>query len=137
MVRGPICRQGAMNGSIQITALVRQRAIIPHADFPYLLSAHLNRNKGPKGTVALENRGYALRTSAAMKWADLEAFVKDVCRWGDYAGISGRVLKKTNNSSTKVTDKVGGAILQLSSTPPDLVGALHKMTEIKGLGVSF
>src|SRR5713226_6520946 len=125
-----------MNG-IPITALVKQQVIIPHAEFPSLLNAHLNRNPGPKGTVALENRGHALRTSAPMKWADLEAFIKDACRWGDYAGISGRVLKSKTNARAKIEGKVGDAILRLSATPPDLVGALKTMTEIKGLGVSF
>ncbi len=57
--------------------------------------------------------------------------------WGDYAGISGRVLKTTNNTRAKIENKVGGAILQLNSTPPDIVGALRSILGIKGLGVSF
>ncbi len=126
-----------MNG-ISITALVKQQVIIPHSDFPILLTAHLNQsNKGLKGTQPLEADGYALRTSSPMEWANLEAFIKDVCRWGDYAGISGRVLKSKNNARAKIQRKVGDAILQLSSAVPDIVGALRSMMEIKGLGVSF
>ena len=126
-----------MNG-ISITALVKQQRIIPHSDFPILLTAHLNQsNSGnvPKGTQALEADGYTLRTSSPMVWANLKAFIKDVCRWGDYAGISGRVLK--NNANGHIVNKVGNAISLLSSTPPDLAGALNSMREIKGLGVPF
>jgi hypothetical protein len=135
-----VCRELVMNG-ISITALVKQQVIIPHSDFPNLLTAHLNQsNRGPNGTIALESRGFALRTSSLssqMTWAGLDAFIKDVCRWGDYAGISGRVLKSKNNARAKIEGKVGNAILQLNSTPPDIVGALRSMMEIKGLGVSF
>jgi len=129
---------------IRITALVKQQVFIPHGDFPALLTAHLDQTSkkpdgtiAPYGTVPLESRGDALRRSNPMNWADLKAFIKDVCSWGDYAGISGRVLKTTNNARAKIEGKVGEAILRLSSTPPDIVGALRSMMEIKGLGVSF
>jgi len=124
-----------------ITALLKQQVILLHSDFPVLLTAHLRQsNKAgpnvPKGTQALEADGYTLRTSSPMVWANLEAFIKDVCRWGDYAGISGRVLK--NNARSHIKSKVGNAISLLSFTPPDLAGALNSVREIKGLGsVSF
>jgi hypothetical protein len=46
----------------------------------------------------------------------------------------GRVLNSKNNTRTKIESKVGSAILLLSSTPPDLAGALNSMREIKELG---
>ena len=121
-----------MNASIQITALVRQQAVIPYADFPHMLKAHLDKNKN---TQAIELSGYALRTCNTMRWADIEVFVKKVCAWGGYSGISGRVLKR--NSSAEIAKNVNAAISKLSSSPPDLVGALKAMMEIKGLGLSF
>ena len=126
-----------MNRSIQITALVRQKAIIPHADFPDLLQAFLDTDDNSKRTQALEASGYALRTNTQMKWDKLESFIKDVCRWGDYAGVYGRVLNPKNNPRSKIELKVRSAISLLNSTPPDLIGALESMTEIKHLGVSF
>ena len=126
-----------MNRSIQITALVRQKAIIPHADFPDLLQAFLDTDDNSKRTQALEASGYALRTNTQMKWDKLESFIKDVCRWGDYAGVYGRVLNPKNNPRSKIELKVRTAISLLNSTPPDLIGALESMTEIKHLGVSF
>ena len=96
-----ICVGRAMNGSIQITAVYGQQVTIPLAEFPTLLRVHLREcNKGPNGTVPLEARGHALRTSTPMNWADLEAFIKGVCVWGGYAGISGRVLNTKNNTRT-------------------------------------
>ncbi len=121
-----------MNGSIQITALVREKATIPYSEFPKLLNAHLARNKN---TPALEAKGYALRTSRTIKWAELEAFIKEVCGWGDYSGISGRVIK--NNSQSLIMNSVRDAISKLGSTPPDLIGALNSMLQIEELGVSF
>jgi len=95
-----------MNRSIQITALVRQKAIIPHADFPDLLQAFLDTDDNSKRTQALEASGYALRTNTQMKWDKLESFIKDVCRWGDYAGVYGRVLNPKNNPRSKIELKV-------------------------------
>jgi hypothetical protein len=121
-----------MSGSIRITALVKRTAIIPYDDFPTLLKAHLKRNTN---TAALERSGLALRKSTTINWADLETFIKEVCKWGDYAGIAGRVVK--NNSRASITKNVNNVISKLSLTPPDLVGALNSMLEIKGLDVSF
>jgi hypothetical protein len=70
-----------------------------------------------------------------MIWSSLEAFIKQVCTWGGYTGISGRILK--NNSHNTIMGKVDSAIRKLQLTAPDLVGALESMTQIKGLGVSF
>src|SRR5437016_14121547 len=111
-----------MNRSIQITALVRQKASIPHADFPDLLQAFLDTDDNSKRTQALEASGYALRTNTQMKWDKLETFIKDVCRWGDYAGVYGRVLNPKNNPRSKIELKVRSAISLLNSTPPDLIG---------------
>jgi hypothetical protein len=116
-----------VNG-IQITALVPQKAIIPYTDFPQLLKAHLARNKN---TQSLEASGLALRTASTINWPDLDAFIRQVCTWGDYSGIAGRVLKR--NSKTLVKTSIEGAIKKLSSTPPNVVAALESITLLRDL----
>lgn len=120
-----------MSGSIRITAMVRRQAVIAYTEFPQHLQAHLARNTN---TQAIEAKGAALRASAAIVWADLEVFINEVCEWGGYSGISGRVLKRNTHASIK--SNVESVISKLRN-PPDLVGALKAMTEIKELGVSF
>lgn len=121
-----------MSTDIRITALIRQEVTIPYADFPKLLKAHLSRNPD---TPALEIRGKQLRTSTPIKWTDLEAFIRDVCKWGNYASIADRVLQ--NNTPAEITQHVEDAISKLNSTTPDVVGALESVTKIKQLDVSF
>jgi hypothetical protein len=118
---------------IQITALVPRKVIIPYGEFPQRLTAHLARNPN---TQALEATGQTLRTASAISLQSLEAFIRQVCAWGDYSGIAGRVLK--NNTSAKILANMNGAIAKLNSSPPDLVGGLESVMQIKHLGqVSF
>jgi hypothetical protein len=120
-----------MNG-IQITALVQRKVVIPYADFPRLLTAHLTRNPN---TQTLESNGRAIRTSTTMTWQMLEPFIRQVCSWGDYSGIAGRVIK--NNARLTIIAKMKAAIAKLNAATPDLIGALKNVLEIKQLGVSF
>lgn len=117
---------------IQITALMPTTVLIPYVDFPGLLTAHLSRN--PK-TPAIEATGAFLRDSPTIKLADLDAFIKDVCGWGNYSGIHARVMKE--NSSRQIEVAFADAIYKLKSTPLDIVGAMDSMLNLKELGVSF
>jgi hypothetical protein len=123
-----------MNGGIQITALVKQKVIIPHNEFPRLLSAHLARNKN---TASLETRGQLLRTTKTLNWDEVKTFIREVCRWGDYAAIADRVLDKENNSQEAIIHNFEDAISHLNATPPEITHALKSMLKIKELGVSF
>src|ERR1700685_78960 len=101
---------------IQITALMPTTVLIPHVDFPELLTAHLSTN--PK-TPAIEATGALLRNSPTIKVADLDAFIKDVCGWGNYSGIHARVMQE--NSSQQIEIAFADAISKLKGTPPDVV----------------
>ena len=63
------------------------------SDFPYYLNKFLNyRNWGPD-TKKREIQG---RQLIAVDFAEqyLIDFIREVCRWGNYAGIGGRILKQ-------------------------------------------
>lgn len=123
-----------MNGGVQITALVKQKVIIPHTEFPRLLRAHLARNRN---TAGLETRGQLLRTTQPLNWDEVKTFIREVCRWGDYAAIADRVLDEENNSQQAIMMNFEDAISYLNATPPELLDALKSMLKIKELGVSF
>lgn len=60
------------------------------------------------------------------------AFVKAVCSWGGYAGISGRVLK--HNTPPAIRTAIQAAQAMINATPPNVVGALAAINQIKYLG---
>lgn len=60
------------------------------------------------------------------------AFVKAVCSWGGYAGISGRVLK--HNTPPAIRTAIHAAQAMINATPPNVVGALAAINQVKYLG---
>lgn len=67
--------------------------------------------------------------------SDVGDFIKDVCRWGGYPGISGKVL--TRNTSADIRSALRGATSHLLEPAPDLVAAMGGVKQLKGLGLSF
>lgn len=65
--------------------------------------------------------------------ADAEHFVKAVCRWGNYAGVGGRVLK--NNMLADVVVALSDAYAATCSDKIDV--ALGHLLKLKCLAVSF
>lgn len=99
--------------------------------FPELLRLHLERTRG---TVELEMRARDL-AAAGFAPAYLEAFVRDVCTWGGYSGIAGRVLG--NNSTAELAARFRHAHMELAADRlghENVGAALRELNRIKGLG---
>jgi hypothetical protein len=82
-------------------------------------------------TASIEAMGAALIQSD-FPGDDVRAFVKDVCGWGNYSGIAGRVLK--DNPIDTICDTFRAAALDLQVDPTHCAGALAKVNRIAGLG---
>ena len=96
--------------------------------FDRLGRAHLNAY--PR-TPTVEAQG-RLFVEQGFREADAKAFVRAVCDWGGYSGISGRVLSR--NSSTLICSSLKRAVERLDAKPADFATALHEVNAIKGLG---
>lgn len=99
--------------------------------FPELLRLHSERTRG---TLEIETRARDV-VAAGFAPAYLEAFIRDVCAWGGYFGIAGRVL--ANNSTAELAARFRHAHMELTA---DRLGhenagaALRELNRIKGLG---
>jgi hypothetical protein len=62
------------------------------------------------------------------------AYIRDVCRWGHYAGVGGKVLK--NNSEEAILGAFEAARGALLSDTPNLVAALTSLNRLHGLGTA-
>jgi hypothetical protein len=112
------------NSTLHIT-----RLSIPLADFPTLLASHVSKYKT---TSAMEVLGRRIKRNK-FPLADVEFFVKEVCRWGNYAGVSGKMLK--HNSLADIQARLVNSSFELDANNPE--GAISEITAIKCLGVSF
>lgn len=95
--------------------------------FPKLLQAH--RAENPT-TQEIEQFGQEL---AQQNFPEQETtkFVKQVCEWGDYPGIWGRVLK--NNPIATICQALRDALASLA-TGPSTAKALTQVNALSGLG---
>ena len=104
-------------------------ALAPDA-FPGLLEAH--RRAYPH-TARVEALGRAL-VKADFRNPKRDQFIREVCRWGGYAGVAGRVLKR--NRAKRRRTQIQSAWEALKSE--DVAAALGEITALNGLGgVSF
>ena len=120
-------------GCLTVPALIRNEQVffglvLPFADFPALVDAHL---KAFPRTPAIEASGQHL-CEAGFPEGPLESFVKDVCSWGNYAGIAGRVLKR--NSLPDIRAVLIRAVAELDGDTPRYGAALHRVNTLNGLG---
>lgn len=83
------------------------------------------------GTLALEKRAAHLRESTFESKEDVEKFVRDVCRWGGYAGIGGRIINQ--NSPHSIRDSFCTACEYLNADPPSVYWAMRSMNDLKQL----
>jgi hypothetical protein len=97
------------------------------ADFPQWHAHHLNR---VGGTLQLELDGAAL-PAAGFAFARLDPFIRGVCRWGNYAGIAGRVLKR--NTQQEIISRFSGTTVGFACTLP-AASALVSLNHLSGLG---
>lgn len=100
--------------------------------FPSLLRAHMRKFTN---TMEIEESGWLLSKSDFRK-EDISKFIKDVCLWGRYAGVAGRVIKR--NELGLIRSAFRGALSHLESAQPCLASALKEVNRVKALGkVSF
>lgn len=98
------------------------------AELQRFARAHLNAY--PK-TPHIEALGAELIAADFPEIKVLE-FVREVCRWGGYAGISGRVLKR--NAPSSIAMALKAAVHDINCDTPDLLSALAKVNALSGLG---
>jgi hypothetical protein len=97
-------------------------------NFSDLVDLHLTRV--PR-TKELEKEGKLLK-DADFPDAQLTEFIKEVCTWGGYAGIAGRVLNQ--NDLSFIQQKFIRARKLLAAINPKVGMALFEINQIKGLG---
>ena len=101
---------------------------VPLDQFERLGRAHL---KAYPRTPSVEEQGRLL-LERGFREADAKAFVRAVCDWGGYSGISGRVLNR--NSPSAICSSLKKAVQRLEAEPPDCAAALSDVNALKGLG---
>ena len=79
----------------------------------------------------LEHKASDLR-AAGFPEEQLASFIERVCRFGNFPGIAGKVLK--NNKLPEIQRRFRRATDALNSDIPDVQGALREINQIKGLG---
>ena len=99
---------------------------IKYADFPKLILAHL---KKVQNTEVLEIAGRRLRSS--MEAAPLMNFISEVCKWGGYAGIAGRIKKY--NSQDRIVTHFEQAVSRVNSGE-GLAAVMASINQLSGLG---
>lgn len=104
---------------------------IPIQGAPNLVRRHL---RVYPGTIELELDGYNLIKSY-FNSEKLIKFINDVCNWGRYSGISGRVLR--NNTIEEIQVRFADALDILNADYSDVSLALKQIIKINGLSISF
>ena len=99
------------------------------SNFPQYLQFFL-REWG-SSTKELEEQG-KLVTANEFPEDDLRSFIRNVCIWGNYAGIAGRVLKQ--NDINIIRSSFISAWKLLDSNNPDIERAMLEINRIKNLG---
>lgn len=100
---------------------------IPLSDFAPLLAAH---RKKYQSTLDIEKMGVELQQANFPAQA-VQNFVTAVCKWGGYAGISGRIL--TRNSLETIANALKGAVNQLDTEKPNVAEALACINALNSL----
>jgi hypothetical protein len=113
-----------VNGSVNII-----RLSVPLREFPALLAQH--RVSDPT-TPEVEALGAAY-VAQGFRERDTPEFVRAVCKWGHYAGVGGKVLKR--NPIKNIRARMRNAHVALQKDDP--LTAITEVTQLKGLGVSF
>jgi hypothetical protein len=102
--------------------------VFPLNRFPALLDEHLSRYPRTPNVEQLAAEVIA----ADFEPEGVRTFVTEVCEWGGYAGIAGRVLK--DNSSDAISRSLREAFAHLDAHPPEIPRALVSVNGVCGLG---
>jgi hypothetical protein len=100
---------------------------IPFAIFPQWHAYHLHT---VANTQLLELAGANL-LAAGFIFPQLAQFIRDVCRWGGYAGIAGRVLNQ--NAQQQIVACFGNTVPAFAGHRP-ASAALMALNNLRGLG---
>jgi len=98
------------------------------AAFPHLVEEHMRYYRDPR---QLEIFGQEL-LAYDFPADKLEQFIRQVCSWGGYSGIAGRIFNR--NSPIDIRQRFIEAAYILSQESPDIKAALREINIIKGLG---
>lgn len=113
---------------IRLDGRVMLGLTIPLDRFPDLINEHVRRYPD---TVRVEDIGKDLVTNR-LKPEAVKTFVVEVCGWGGYAGIGGRVLK--NNALNVIVTSLQAALDYLAEPQPKFSLALACVNRLYGLG---
>ena len=97
-------------------------------EFPRLMEQHI---QDFPGTLDLENEASELINSD-FDSQRLETYIRNVCRWGNFAGIAGRVIN--NNDINEIKNVFRDAYNLLNQNIPNASAALARVNMINGLG---
>lgn len=100
-------------------------------DFPRMIQQH---GEDFEDTLEMEQSYAHLIGEPFVHFQAVAAYIRDVCRWGHYAGVGGKVLK--HNSQERVLAAFEAARQALLAEPPDLVTALTSINGLHGLGTT-
>lgn len=98
---------------------------VSYAEFTQRSRSHLNRVSNTRG---LETAGIALRGN--LTTGPLDRFIGEVCKWGGYPGIAGRVRR--DNRANHILRQFQLAITQINANAP--AAALSAINGITQLG---
>lgn len=101
---------------------------IPLVDFPHLVEEHTRHYRD---TQVLERFGQEL-VARDFPLPDLEQFIRQVCSWGGYSGIAGRIFNR--NSTVDIRQCFVKVVRFFDQPTPDFKAALRELNAIKGLG---
>lgn len=97
-------------------------------DFPELMRTHMRKFPG---VSALEREAESL-VAANFRFPELERYIRNVCRWGNFAGVGGRVIK--NNTQEEIQAAFTDANTLLCADVQSPSAALARLNMIHGLG---
>ena len=99
------------------------------ASFPEMIKSH---GDDFQDTLEIEERYKYLIDTPITNFDSISNYIKEVCRWGNYPGVSGKVLK--NNSKEKILAVFEDVRTILKNDNPDLAMALSRVNTLYGLG---
>jgi hypothetical protein len=108
-------------------SVVVQGHNIPFDSFPELHGRHLQK---VNNTQQLEQDGARLIRDG-FPFDNLEQFIRQVCRWGGYPGIAGRVLNR--NGQQEIIQRFSDTILAFAAAQP-AAAALASLNHLTDLG---
>lgn len=97
-------------------------------DFPILIQRHIEEFPG---VPALEKLAVAL-VQVNFEFPQMENYIREVCRWGNFAGVGGRVIR--NNEPQEIIDAFVEAHNYLIVDVPNVASALLRLNQLHSLG---